>query len=156
MCPGREYYTGRTFSASRGFLQNENRTIFGWDMAKNVQKPRRPGVKKGGGTFIGCVASIGEFTVSFDEGNQFHHKRFRCKKIHLIHHLFSLSPMSEGSAKEAQHFLNLIKTVVHFSCTAWVGSVIEVGTACRHGVFSLFLIRGTNSPDGALLGQIAS
>ncbi len=38
----------RTFSTSSGFLQNENRTIFGWDMAKNVQKPRMPWVKRGG------------------------------------------------------------------------------------------------------------
>ncbi len=38
----------RTILPSSGFLQNENRTIFGWDMAKNVQKPRRSGVKKGG------------------------------------------------------------------------------------------------------------
>ena len=36
------------FPASRGFLQNENRTIFGLDMAKNVHKPMKFGVKKEG------------------------------------------------------------------------------------------------------------
>ncbi len=38
----------RAFPPSSGFLQNENRTIFDWDMAKNVQEPNSLGVKKGG------------------------------------------------------------------------------------------------------------
>ncbi len=37
-----------TFPPSSGILQNENWTGFGWDMAKNLQKPSRPGVKKWG------------------------------------------------------------------------------------------------------------
>ncbi len=35
----------RAFPPSSGFLQNENRTIFGRDMAKNVQEPNGLGVK---------------------------------------------------------------------------------------------------------------
>ncbi len=39
----------RTFLPPSGFLQNENRTIFDWDMAENVQKLNRLGVKRGEG-----------------------------------------------------------------------------------------------------------
>ncbi len=35
-------------SPSNGFLQIENSTIFGWDMAKNAQKPSRLWAKGGG------------------------------------------------------------------------------------------------------------
>ena len=35
-------------SSSSGFLQNEKRTIFGWDMAKNVQNISSFGVKRWG------------------------------------------------------------------------------------------------------------
>ncbi len=38
----------RAFPPSSGFLQNENRTIVGWDMAKNVQEPNSLGVERGG------------------------------------------------------------------------------------------------------------
>ncbi len=41
----------RAISPSSGFLQIENRTIFGLDIAKNVQKPSRLGSKKGGGIY---------------------------------------------------------------------------------------------------------
>ncbi len=65
--------------------------------------------------------------------------------------------MSVGSAMEAQHlkwaYCQLLlhlpechrngvlvsgnsvgETVLHFPCAAGVGSVVEVGTACRHGL----------------------
>ena len=38
----------KAISPSSGFLQIENRTTFGWDMAKNVKKPSRFGAKYGG------------------------------------------------------------------------------------------------------------
>ncbi len=38
----------RAISPPSGFLQIENRTIVGWDMGKNVQKPSSPRAKKEG------------------------------------------------------------------------------------------------------------
>ncbi len=43
----------RAFPPSRGVLQNENRTIFGWDMAKNVKEPNDLGAKRGGRPYRG-------------------------------------------------------------------------------------------------------
>ncbi len=53
----------RAFPPSIGFLQNENRTIFGWDMTKNVQKSKWAWGQKGGGALIGGGALNGEFAV---------------------------------------------------------------------------------------------
>ncbi len=43
----------RAFAASRGFLQNENWTIFGWDMAKNVKFWVRVPLRKQGAPLLG-------------------------------------------------------------------------------------------------------
>ncbi len=50
---GGEPFRQMTFSSFRGFVQNKNRTIFGLDMAKNIQKPLKFGVKKRGGPYRG-------------------------------------------------------------------------------------------------------
>ncbi len=49
-----------TFPACSGVLQNENRTIIGWDMAKKQNLCRL--VVKRGGALIGDGALNGEFT----------------------------------------------------------------------------------------------
>ena len=50
---GNEISLKRTFSAFRGFLQNENRTIFGWDVAKNVIFLSRAPQKSEGAPLLG-------------------------------------------------------------------------------------------------------
>ena len=59
---GSAFIRKRPLSAPRGFLQNENRTIYDWGMAKNVifwsRDPKKPG-----GAFIGGGDFIGELTV---------------------------------------------------------------------------------------------
>ncbi len=53
----------KTFSPSNGFLQNEKRSIFGWDMSKNVKRLSSLWGQRGGGALIGGGALNGEFTV---------------------------------------------------------------------------------------------
>ena len=56
---------GRTFSPSSSFLRNENRTIFSWDIGKNVKKTPQHRVLGVGRGVYWRGAFIGGFTVCF-------------------------------------------------------------------------------------------
>ena len=49
----------RAFPAFSSFLRNENRTIYGWDIAKNVKKDQVWGLSWGGGAIIGRGRLLG-------------------------------------------------------------------------------------------------